>query len=143
MEDDLTTKRIIHGVFGGIIVLCISVIALLLIYGKQANYQIYLQAKAISLHGSIGDTIPYQDIINVVYYDKTPTQVHKQGAGMETQKLVCADAKLENRKVRAYVYKETQGYIVIKTKNRQYIVNDETNALTKQLYQNLQTRIPK
>lgn len=62
---------------------------------------------------------------------------------METQKLVCADAKLENRKVRAYVYKETQGYIVIKTKNRQYIVNDETNALTKQLYQNLQTRIPK
>ena len=48
MEDDVTTKRIIHGVFGGIIVLCISVIALLLIYGKQANYQIYLQAKAIS-----------------------------------------------------------------------------------------------
>ncbi len=47
MEDDVTTKRIIHGVFGGIIVLCISVIALLLIYGKQANYQIYLQAKAI------------------------------------------------------------------------------------------------
>ena len=63
MEDDVTTKRIIHGVFGGIIVLCISVIALLLIYGKQANYQIYLQAKAISLHGSIGDTIPYQDIM--------------------------------------------------------------------------------
>ena len=142
MEDDVTTKRIIHGVFGGIIVLCISVIALLLIYGKQANYQIYLQTKAISLHGSIGDTIPYQNIINVVYYDKTPTQVHKQGAGMETRKLVCADAKLENRKVRAYVYKETQGYIVIKTKDRQYIVNDETNALTKQLYQNLQTRIP-
>lgn len=28
MEDDVTTKRIIHGVFGGIIVLCISVIAL-------------------------------------------------------------------------------------------------------------------
>ena len=87
MEDDVTTKRIIHGVFGGIIVLCISVIALLLIYGKQANYQIYLQAKAISLHGSIGDTIPYQDIINVVYYDKTPTQVHIPFFQKSTKKI--------------------------------------------------------
>lgn len=143
MEDDVITKRLIQGIIGGTFLLLIIVLICFLKVGRKniENFQIYLQTKAISIHGTIGDTIPYEEITEIIYHDKVPAHVYKHGAGVETKHLVCADAKLNDQNVRAYVYKDIKGYLTITTNHAQYIVNEKTQSLTKQLLQDLQKRI--
>lgn len=102
------------------------------------TYQVEKDKIEISSNMFYKDTIDRADIEEISLLDNLPKGRMIRIAGSALEKTSTGSYKIENYgKVRLYIYNDTDKVLSIKTKDKNFLVNDTTEQKTKMLYQKL------
>ncbi|MDO4595190.1 MAG: PH domain-containing protein [Tissierellia bacterium] len=120
-----------------IILICISVLTAYLLV-KPTEYEYKFTQNELKLQSNVlyHDTIKTKDIKNIELKDDFDKLKLIRTSGNALEKTSTGNYKeKELGKLRIYIYNDNNSYVLIKTKDKTYLINEKSEADTRKLYE--------